>query len=221
MALLPSLWMVARLMTAGAPSEGRAAAAASHAVAVTGGAGMGWSLLVLFSFQTQAGALYGQLGVLTALFMVGLAVGAGLARRTLAAAVDRGTPAASPRRALRVCVGAALVFAAALPSTLIAAGFASRAGAAAALAAHGALLLAAGVVTGGLFPVAAAVRLAAGDGAGEAAGRLETADHVGAAVAALFGAVLFVPVLGLTTSAGLLAALLAVALVATLLPGRG
>jgi len=50
---------------------------------------------------------------------------------------------------------------------------------------------------------------------GEAAGRLETADHFGAAAAALFGAVLFVPLLGIAGSAGLLAALVAVALVAT------
>jgi spermidine synthase len=221
LALLPSLAVMARLLTAGAPPDRRAAAAASHAVAVAGAAGMGWSLLVLFSFQTHAGALYGQLGVLTALFMAGLAVGAALARRALVAAVGREGGAADPRLALRVCVGAALAFAAALPSTLTATGFASRAGVAAALIAHGALLLAAGVVTGSLFPVAAVVRLAAGDGAGEAAGRLETADHVGAAAAALLGAVLFVPILGLATSAGLLAALLAVALGATFLPGRG
>ena len=80
---------------------------------------------------------------------------------------------------------------------------------------HAALLLAAGVVTGGVFPIAAEVRLSAGDGPGEAAGRLETADHVGASAAALLGAVLFVPLLGIAGSAWLLAALVAVALVAT------
>jgi spermidine synthase len=205
--------MVARLATAGAPPDRRAAGEASHVVAVTGAAGMGWSLLVLFSFQTHAGALYGQLGALTALFMAGLAAGAALARRALVAVADA-------RLALRVCAGAALAFAVVLPWTLPAAGFASRAGVVAALLAHGALLLAAGVVTGGLFPVAAAVRLTAGEGTGETAGRLETADHVGAAAAALFGAVLFVPILGLTVSGGLLAALLAVALAATFLPER-
>ena len=78
--------------------------------------------------------------------------------------------------------------------------------------AHGALLLAAGVVTGAVFPAAAEVRIAAGETTGAAAGRLETVDHVGAAVAALTGAVVFVPLLGLTRSAVLLAALLAVAL---------
>jgi len=69
-------------------------------------------------------------------------------------------------------------------------------------------------VTGALFPTAAAVRLGAGDLAGDAAGRLETADHVGASMAALFGAILFIPTLGLARSAWLLAALLALALLA-------
>jgi spermidine synthase len=221
LALLPSLAVTARLLTAAAPADRRASGAASHAVAVSGAAGMGWSLLILFSFQTHAGALYGQLGALTALFMAGLALGAALARRSFVAVAGRDGGAADRRPALRLCAGAALLFAAALPWTLTAAGVASRAGVGAAVVAHGVLLLAAGMVTGGLFPVAATVRLAAGEGAGEAAGRLETADHVGAAAAALLGAVLFVPILGLTTSAGLLAALLAVALAAAFVPGRG
>jgi predicted membrane-bound spermidine synthase len=59
----------------------------------------------------------------------------------------------------------------------------------------------------------AALRLAGGDSGGEAAGRLEAADHVGAAAAALLGAVVFIPVLGLTRSAWLLATLLALALI--------
>jgi predicted membrane-bound spermidine synthase len=85
-----------------------------------------------------------------------------------------------------------------------------------ALLGHAALVLAAGAATGGVFPVAADVRLAAGDGPGDAAGRLETADHVGAAAAALLGAVLFVPLLGLTGTVWLLAGLVAVALAGTL-----
>ena len=216
LAFLPSLVIVARLLTADGPSGRRAAAAASHAVAVVGAAGMGWWLVVLFSFQTQAGALYGQLGALAATFMLGLAIGATLAPR---AALDEGerdrATLPGALRALRLSLGAAALFGAALPWTLAAAARASEGGAFAALLSHAALLLAAGVVTGGVFPIAAEVRLSAGDGPGEAAGRLETADHVGAAAAALFGAVLFVPLLGIAGSAWLLAALVAVALVAT------
>jgi spermidine synthase len=221
LAFLPSLLVVARLATSGGPARRRAAAAASHAVAVVGAAGMGWWLVLLFSFQTRAGALYGWLGALTATFMLGLAVGATLAPRAAFAEGERSEESLPGSvRALRLSLGAAVLFAATLPWTLPAAARASSAGAFAALLAHAALLLAAGVVTGGLFPIAAEVRLAAGDGPGEAAGRLETADHVGAAVAALLGAVLFVPLLGATGSVWLLAALVGVALAATAVPPR-
>jgi len=208
LALLPSLLVAA--WTVRRPQGRRAAAAASHAVAVTGAAGMGFSLLVLLSFQARVGALYGALGALTAFFMLGLALGATLAHRVVRA---RGV-GASPLLAPRLALAAALSYSAALPWTLQAAGRASGSGQVAALVAHGALLLVAGVVTGALFPTAAAIRLAAGDETGSAAGRLETADHLGAAVAALVGAVLFVPVLGFSRTAWLLAALLAIALVA-------
>jgi spermidine synthase len=216
LAFLPSLVAIARLWTAGAPRGRRAAACSSHAVGVVGAAGMGWWLAVLFSFQTHAGALYGQLGALTATFMLGLAIGATLAPR---AAFEEGEREAAALpfavRGLRLSLAAATLFALTLPVTLGAASRASAGGTWAALLSHAALLLAAGVVTGGVFPVAAQVRLAAGDDAGEAAGRLETADHVGAAVAALLGAVLFVPLLGIAGTAWLLAGLVAVALAAT------
>jgi spermidine synthase len=222
LAFLPSLLVVARLLTAAGPPGRRAAAAASHAVAVVGAAGMGWWLVLLFSYQTHAGALYGRLGALTAAFMLGLAVGATLAPRAAFAEGERDAaslPGAS--RALRLSLGAAALFAATLPWTLGAAARASGDSVLAALLAHGALLLAAGAVTGGVFPLAAEVRLAAGDAPGEAAGRLETADHVGASGAALLGAVLFVPLLGISDSAWLLAALVGVALAATASPASG
>jgi spermidine synthase len=205
LALLPSLVVVGRIGRARVPVRHRAATAASHAVAVTGAAGMGFSLLLLLSFQTRVGALYGALGALTAVFMLGLALGATLAQRVVRVQPDGRAP-------LGLALGAALSFALVLPWTLGAAARASHSGGLAALLAHGALLLAAGVVTGAVFPTAAATRLGAGDGAGEAAGRLETADHVGAAVAALFGAILYIPRFGFTRSAWLLAALLALAL---------
>jgi spermidine synthase len=176
---------------------------------------MGWWLLLLFSFQTHAGALYGWLGALAAAFMLGLAIGATLSPRASFAEGERDAASLpGSLRGLKVALGAAAAFAVLLPWTLPAAARASAGSAFAALLSHGALLLAAGVVTGGVFPLAAEVRLAAGDGPGEAAGRLETADHVGAAVAALLGAVLFVPRLGISGTAWLLAALVAVALAA-------
>jgi len=169
---------------------------------------MGFSLLLLLSFQARVGALYGALGALTAVFMLGLALGALLAHRTIQA--GEGTPVATA--ALRIALVAALSYAVALPWTLSAAAETSKSGLVAALVGHGALLLAAGVVTGAVFPMASAMRLATGEGAGDVAGRLETADHVGAAVAALVGAVLFIPTLGFARCAWLLAGLLALAI---------
>jgi spermidine synthase len=214
LALLPSLLTLLRLPFSKAGAA-RVALAASHAVAVGGAAGIGWSLLVLFSYQTHAGALYGELGLLTGVFMLGLAVGAALARRLLSIGREGRDAGASASRALRLCLVLAVAFAATLPPALEAAGLAARGGGGAALAAYGALLLAAGALTGAIFPIAAECRLAAGDGAGDAAGRLETADHLGAAVAALAGAVVFVPALGIERSAWVLAGLLALALAAS------
>jgi spermidine synthase len=192
----------------------RGRAAATHAVAVAGAAGMGWSLLVLFSFQTQVGMLHGRLGVLVALFMLGLSVGAMLGRR--ATRVGEGTsgkrPAAS--RALARALGAAVVLGATLPLTLGLAARAADRSALLAVLAFGTLQLAAGLATGAVFPIAAVVCLGAGDDAGGAAGRVEAADHAGAALAALVAVVVLVPRLGIAHVALLLAAMLAAALLA-------
>jgi spermidine synthase len=184
---------------------------------VTGGSGMTWSLLILFSYQARAGALYGRIGLLTALFMLGLAIGA----RLLARAADAGGPSAS--HALAGAAGAAFLFALALPAVLGGAvGAAVMAGPAADLL-HGGLLLAGGLVTGALFPAAAGVLLAARRGARATAADLEAADHAGAAVAALAAGLLLVPVLGLAGAAWLLAGLQGAALAGILVahpPGR-
>jgi predicted membrane-bound spermidine synthase len=90
------------------------------------------------------------------------------------------------------------------------------------LGVHGALLLLAGLATGALFPAAAGALLSGGGSARDAAGQLEAADHLGAGLAALLGAVVFIPTLGLVRSAWLLVALEALGLagVVVALPGR-
>ena len=76
LALLPSALGAARGLAAPVPA-GRAA---RNAVAATGAAGMAASLLLLLSYQTREGSLYGALGALTAAFMLGLALGVGFGR---------------------------------------------------------------------------------------------------------------------------------------------
>jgi spermidine synthase len=173
---------------------------------------MAWSLLLLFSFQTRAGALYGQLGLLTALFMLGLAAGAAAMRAA----------AHFASRALPIAAASAFGYAVLLALVLPFLGSLAESGTLLTLAAHGGLLLLAGLVTGAVFPAAAATLVAEGQGAGEAAGRLETADHLGAGLAALFGAAVFIPAFGLARSAWLLVALqgLAVIMVRLARPGH-
>ncbi len=199
LAFAPSVLALARLCL----RRRRTALAAQHAVAVTGAAAMAWSLLLLFSFQTRAGALYGQLGLLTALFMLGLAAGAATMR----------TAAHLASRALPIAAASAFGYAVLLALVLPSLGSLAERGTLLTLAAHGGLLLLAGLVTGAVFPAAAATLIGEGQGASEAAGRLETADHVGAGLAALFGAVVFIPALGLARSAWLLVVLQGLAVV--------
>jgi len=191
--------------------------AAVHAVLVTGACGMVWSLLLLFSYQTSAGALYGRIGILTALFMTGLAAGATIMRG--AASADAGRA----RLGLLSTTGAALLFACLLG--LVAGHLGSLAGGSVWLpiGLHGALLLLAGAITGAVFPAAVGACLESGDDAARAAGAVESADHAGAAPAALLVSVLLIPMLGLGGTAWLLAALQAIALASVALtpePGR-
>jgi predicted membrane-bound spermidine synthase len=212
LALLPSVLAAGWIgLARGSRDPGRSLPlAAMHAVVVTGGCGMAWSLLILFSYQTRAGALYGRIGLLAALFMLGLAAGGA----ALARGADR--PAGSARRRLPLAGAAALLFALLMPAALRALDHPALGRAALPEILHGALLLLAGVITGSLFPVAAGVLLAGRRGVRETASGLEAADHVGAAVAALLGGVVFIPALGLLGTARLLAALQAVALAGVL-----
>jgi spermidine synthase len=182
-------------------------AAALYATVVTGICGMVWSLLILFSFQTVSGALYGQLGLLTALFMLGLAIGGRIASRAAGFGAERG------RRWLLAACAIACLFSAGVGFATDAARFFAGSGVWAASLLHGALLLASGAVTALVFPVASGVLLASGRDAGAAAGAVESADHAGAAFAALLGAVVFIPVFGTEGTALLLAGLQALAFV--------
>lgn len=202
LALLPSAAGVVRALLRRASPLG----AVSHAVGAGGAAAMGLSLLLLLSFQTADGALYGRLGLLTALFMLGLVLGA-LATRRLegVASLPRS------RRHLVSALGVAAAVAAATALALPRLASASSSAAPAALALHGGLLLAVGAATGALFPLGAATLAALGDGTAAAASRLQTADHAGAAIAAVGVPIVLVPALGLKATAALLAVLLLLA----------
>jgi spermidine synthase len=182
------------------------AGAAVHAIIVAGACGMCWSLLVLFSFQTTVGALYGQIGWLAALFMLGLASGGWL----LAGAAEK--PHGEARRRLVVVAACATGYALLVPVALIVLPRSATGSNVVAALGHASLLLGAGAVTGALFPTAAGAMLAAGRDVADTAGTLEWADHLGASFAALVSAVLLVPALGLSGTGWLLLGLQAIAL---------
>ena len=175
-------WMVLRR------TRRAAVAAIAHATATTGATGMALSLMLFFSFQTRVGALYSELGLLSALFMLGLAAGGAFAVRRLslmAAQLGSSTAVAL----LTLCF-------ALLDKAEVSLFWAT--------AIHGLWLVLAGAATGAVFPSAAKALLDLGFKAPGAASLTQFADHGGAALAALVAAVLFVPILGLIGSAGLL-----------------
>jgi len=167
----------------------RSRARAAIVVAFAAAAGMLLDAVLLLGYQSHRGVLYQHLGLLLAVFMLGLACGAAavpsLARRA------RGT---------RVVLLAALAALAAI-SALVAASFGAG-------ALPGLATAAAGLVAAGAF--VAAVFAAAGLGARDAAssaGRLYAADLAGGAAGSI-AALVAIPLLGLA-GAALAAAVLA------------
>jgi spermidine synthase len=171
-----------------------------HATAVTGASGMAYSVMLFYSFQSRVGLLYSEMGALTALFMLGLALGGTLGSRprflARAQAIGFGT-------SILVAVSFALMNRFSSPGTLLA-------------LSHGLLLVLAGATTGVVFPSAADALMQREFGLKRAAAWVELADHAGAATAALLATTVFVPVFGLTQTAALLVLLEGLALLVTL-----
>ncbi len=176
--------MAAMLVASGARGRlpGRAVAL------VVGGSSMGWWLLLLMSWQATMGSVYAEVGVLSAAFMGGVALGATAARRWRGA----GTGLAS------VLAGAALL------SAAIAAELPLRWPLAVVP-----LLLVGGALTGAAFPGIAA--LLGGSDERRGAGRGFAADEVGAGIAAVGVGLVALPWVGMRPAAGGLAILCAAA----------
>lgn len=182
----------------------RRSVATWHAVTTSGLCGLAGNLLLVASFQTRVGALYSELGTLNGLFMVGLALGAGFAACH--------APQLSLRRGQMVAlmIFALLVAALSGMSHLIATTLALR-------LLHAVLLIGVGFATGLIIPAATAELIAdpANRNSTALPAGLELCEHVGAAAAALFSAVLLIPILGLLQTSAVLLMLQALALLLT------
>jgi hypothetical protein len=154
---------------------------------------MGWWLLLIATWQATRGSVYSEIGVLTAIFMAGLAGGAGLACRW-----------SQPARRLPLALAAGAVL-----SLLIAGGVAIHFP----LAAVPAFLIAGGGLTGMAFPSLTAL---SGLASRRGAGIVFAADEVGAATGALVVGIVAIPWAGLTATAWGLAALQIAAIPAVL-----
>ncbi len=183
-------------------------------IATTGFLAMGIQMLVLFAFQNQLGYIYEKVGLVVATFMLGLfsggRIGSVLASRSL-----------PPRRVLQIVDAAIVILCLALPGLL---------GAPAALgrAVYGPaaevwfffLSGSSGFLAGIQFPLAGRLYLEHRREVARAAGQVDGADHLGAAVGALVVGSLLVPLLGIVSTCAIMAGLKAANLVLLLLPSR-
>jgi spermidine synthase len=172
-----------------------AIAATIHGTAITGATGMVLSLMLLYSFQTRVGALYSELGLLTALFMFGLAAGGAFAMRRVSLNVAMAVSVA--------CLALLALSFALLDRLSVSQPWVA--------VIHGFLLMLVGSTSGTVFPTSAKALLVLGVSARGAASATQFADHFGAALAAVVASVLFVPILGLSGSAVLMCLLQALA----------
>jgi len=152
----------------------------------TGAAGIGAVIVLMYLYQTRFGSLYLHIGVVSSLFMAGLAVGATAARLLL-----------TPHRESRV--EALLLVVVSLHSLLLCA-IASRPSEPWSHPMFGLAFVLCGLCTGFYFPIAAGRLAAYGFETGRAASSLESADHFGAVVGGVVTSLALVPVLGAETT---------------------
>jgi len=173
-------------------------AVVSFAAGVGGATGLGLEIALSLAYQSLAGSLYRELGLLLSGFMLGLAL-AGVPLR----AYLRRRPATP--RALAAWMFLFAAFAAAVPPALEAALTVLPFDAGRALILF--LVVLAGAGTGVTFPLAAA--LVKGASTPDAAARINRSDHLGAAAGAFGVGMVLIPLAGWTGTCLLFALLLA------------
>ena len=209
--------LVAALLLPGKRS-GAVRGAALYALASTGFAALALQLIVLIVYQDIFGFLYERIGLVTALFMFGLAAGAATSNRRLLRIERVGARSVA---GLDAAMTAWAVLTAAMSVALLSAAPAHPLARPA--VGHAVLALLAfgnGALTGALFPWINRWLHDAGDPPVRAAAWTDAADHLGAVGGALLVGVLWLPVYGIAAAALLTAALKAPGTV-LIITGRG
>ncbi|MBN2307467.1 MAG: 4Fe-4S binding protein [Candidatus Hydrogenedentes bacterium] len=167
-------------------------------------AGMSLSIVLMFVYQSQYGALFLYIGLITSLFMFGSFLGSLASERFLAGRVQEG------RVLLPLCLFLHLDIILAIYGLP----------AAAPQAVYALLFLLCGAATGCYFPIAAHRMKQAGRSPGAAGSRLELLDHAGGAAGAAVTGLALLPLLGVPSTVGVMALLVAANLVPRLVPGH-
>ncbi|MBT9143165.1 MAG: Polyamine aminopropyltransferase [Syntrophomonadaceae bacterium] len=165
---------------------------AALAIMTSGFAGLTFSIIVLFAFQTLHGYLYQKIGILVAAFMLGLALGGFLMTRIM-------NGLRNDTLALAKVELAIIAYSLVLPPLLILL-FAHIAQIPAFIPEELPLLLlncVAGFLVGLQFPLANKIYLGDNAGVGRVSGTLYAADLCGAIFGALLTGVFLIPILGI------------------------
>lgn len=163
------------------------------AIGTTGFSGMALEVILIFSFQNIYGYLYQQMGMIVALFMMGLSLGSYLMNQTISR-FDAGL------KAFIIVEGSHVIYPLILPFLLI---FISQSFINVLVISESCfmfLVMIAGTLSGLEFPLVARLYLTKERGGGKVAGMVDSADHLGACLGALFTGTLLVPTLGLKIS---------------------
>lgn len=173
--------------------------ASLFSIFTTGMAGMSVSILLMFSFQNAVGYLYGNIGVLIALFMFGLATGGWLLRREI--------PGISKDDLMILLEAVILLFVLLLSLCLPHLQGFHQASSSIIIGVYSLLMFIGGTCTGAQFPLTSSIYIEETRRLGRGAGLIDALDHSGALIGAFVTGVLLVPVTGVVTTLLLIASL--------------
>lgn len=167
------------------------------AIATTGFAGIALEIILIFSFQNIYGYVYERIGLIVALFMLGLAIG-GYISSALLLRKERDWS-----RVLMYMVGGMVLYTMTLVLILRWFPFHWTGSEAFFMV----LIVVPGILTGLEFPIASRIYLEAKVDSGVTAGLMDCADHVGAFAGAILTGIVMVPILGIDYTCLVIAAL--------------
>ncbi|MFZ5864811.1 MAG: fused MFS/spermidine synthase [Thermodesulfobacteriota bacterium] len=157
------------------------------AMFAVGSAAMGLQIVLMYAYQSLFGHIFERVGIFIALFMAGLTVGGAVMRYALSR-VGKVTTVIVPMLFVMavVCIATPTVFRLLEhqgPHTIEVVLFG--------------LALVSGILTGGVFPLAASAHLRLTGDPGQTSGHIDAADHYGAAIGGALSGTLLVPLLGI------------------------